>query len=54
MSKQQEEIWESLQKMRVEIENHTDLGWMLEAIDRVIAYIGRLESSQKPEEENKK
>jgi len=43
MSEKQKEIWESLQKMRAEIENHTDLGWMLEAIDKIINYLGNLE-----------
>ena len=47
MSEQQKEIWESLKKMRAELENHTDLGWMLEAIDKIINYLGNLESELK-------
>ena len=43
MPQQQKEIWESLKKMRAEIEDHTDLGWMLEVIDKIINYLGNLE-----------
>lgn len=44
MQKKQREIWEGLKKMRAEIEDHTDLGWMLEQLDKVISYIGMLEN----------
>lgn len=58
MSLQQKKVWEELKQMRNEIENHTDLGWMIQAIDNIANYIGLLEEGkenpQKSEEENNK